>query len=149
MATAQSTLALSPVQQNVDLLRRYCPTLAASTHDQVAACLFVDDQGCWPWPGTLTAEGYGYVWLEPTPYGYCTSCGVHRYMYDLLVGEIPSGYHVHHRCEHKPCWHPLHLEPVTPKEHCARHRHTPPVPAPPTQAPPQPASRQQQLVLLL
>jgi hypothetical protein len=122
MAVSQSTLAQSPVQHNVDLLRRYCPGLAVHTQGQVAAHLRPDTSGCWPWDGSLSDEGYGQLWCEPTPYGSPQSAPAHRYMYDLLVGEIPYGYHIHHRCHYKPCWHPLHLEPVTPKEHCARHR---------------------------
>jgi hypothetical protein len=47
---------------------------------------------------------------------------VHRYMYDLLVAPIDDGHDAHHRCGHKACWYPLHIEALTPKEHQARHR---------------------------
>lgn len=119
-SSIQTTTFPEPV--NIDLLRRYCPGLAIHTHAEVAACIFPDRHGCWPWPGKPTPDGYGYVWLEPTPYGYQTSCPVHCYMYDALVGPIPEDHHMHHRCEKRPCWHPLHLESVTPTEHCERHR---------------------------
>lgn len=129
MAIAYHTVHDSPKQvstfpdhDNVDLLRRYCPGLAVHTHVEVAAYIFPDVNGCWPWPGKPTPDGYRYVWLEPTPYGYSTTCRVHRYMFDTLVGPIPEDHHMHHRCENKPCWHPMHVEAVTPKEHCARHR---------------------------
>lgn len=76
---------------------------------------------CWHWTGGLSRDGYGYVSLEPTPYGYASPMHSHRYMYDILVGDIPYGYHIHHRCKVKDCWNPFHLEAVTPKEHYARH----------------------------
>lgn len=110
-----------PEPPSIDLLRRYCPGLAVHTHAEVAACIFPDMNGCWPWPGKPTPDGYGYVWLEPTPYGYYTTCRVHRYMFDTLVGPIPEGHHIHHRCENRPCWHPLHLQALTPKAHFAHH----------------------------
>lgn len=121
MASHESILSVPPVSDNVDLVRRYCPTLAVHTHAQVAAHLLPDSSSCWSWDGYITEAGYGEVWCEPTPYGYKTSVPTHRYMYDTLVGPIPYGYHVHHRCGYRACWNPLHLEAVTPQEHCQRH----------------------------
>lgn len=108
--------------ENIDLIRRYCPGLAVHTHAEVAKHIQVDAHGCWPWDGNRDEYGYGYVYCGQTPYGLPQSVRVQRYMYDLLVGPIPEGHHVHHRCEDKPCWHPLHLEAVTPTEHKARHK---------------------------
>lgn len=125
MADAYPTLSPPVVSDNVDLVRRYCPTLAVHTHAQVAAHLLPDSSGCWSWDGYITPEGYGAVWCAPTPYGYPQSAPTHRYMYDTLVGPIPEGHHIHHRCLYRACWHPLHLEAVTPTEHKARHRPTP------------------------
>ena len=110
---------------NIDLLRRYCPILAVHSHAQLAAHVHPDERGCWPWDGSLTTQGYGNIWFAPTAYGYHERIHTHRYMYDTLVGPIPQNYYVHHRCEYKRCWHPLHLEAVTPKEHSARHRQRP------------------------
>src|SRR5712691_8105786 len=149
MATVQSTLSPSAVQDNVDLLRRYCPALAVHTHEQLAAYLVPSEQGCWPWPGVIDVQGYGKVATEQTPYGYKQFVPAHRYMYDLLVGEASPQHHVHHRCEVKACWNPFHLEALTPKEHVARHRHTPRVPAPLPEETPPLDSRHRQLVLLL
>jgi hypothetical protein len=58
----------------------------------------------------------------------------HRYFYDILVGPIPYGYHVHHRCEYRACWHPLHLEALTPRDHMIRHGLIPPLPTFPCDA---------------
>jgi hypothetical protein len=120
MATSHSTVS-SPVEPpNIDLLRRYCPGLTEYPHANVAAHIQPDEHGCWPWDAYINAQGYGFGWHEPT--SYYRKVLIHRFMYETLVGPIPYGYQVHHRCHHKPCWHPLHIEAVTPKEHTARHR---------------------------
>jgi hypothetical protein len=121
MASTQSTLPVSAVLDNLDLVRRYCPSLAVHTHAQIAAHLHVDSHGCWPWDASICDDGYGAVSCKPTPYGYRQSVHVHRYMYDTLVGPIPEDHHIHHRCFYRACWNLFHLEPVTPKEHYARH----------------------------
>jgi hypothetical protein len=131
MATVESTPPVSLHPDNTDLLRRYCPGLALHSHEQVAAYIVVDaDTGCWRWPGSHSPSGYGRVWTEPTAYGYQESVNVHRYMYDTLVGDIPYGLHIHHRCEVRDCWNPFHLEAVTPREHLQRHALIPLPPAP-------------------
>jgi hypothetical protein len=106
--------------ENVDLIRRYCPTLAVHTHEQVAKHVHVDEHGCWPWDGSRTDQGYGVV-STGTSREERNTFPTHRYMYETLVGPLPYGYYVHHRCEYKPCWHPLHLEAMTPREHLERH----------------------------
>lgn len=120
MAIAKSTPSCAT--DNLDLLRRYTPQPLQHTHEQLAACIWqVTSQGCWLWAGPYTPEGYGYVSCEPTPYGLPQVVGIHRYMTDILVGDIPYGYHVHHRCYVKHCWNPIHLEMLTPQEHWERH----------------------------
>lgn len=46
---------------------------------------------------------------------------VHRFVYETLVGAIPDGHHLHHKCKTKACCNPAHLEPLTPAEHAAAH----------------------------
>jgi HNH endonuclease len=122
MVASQSTVPCPVEPAHIDLIRRYCPGLVVHTHAEIAAHLQPDAQGCWPWGGYVNRAGYGVVRLEPTSYGYKEPCHVHRYMYDILVAPLPPGLHIHHRCHVRDCWHPLHLEAVTPKEHSARHR---------------------------
>ena len=45
----------------------------------------------------------------------------HKFAYECLVGEVPSGCDLHHRCENKMCVNPRHLEPLTKPEHRAQH----------------------------
>jgi hypothetical protein len=69
---------------------------------------------CWPWRGALNHSGYGY---SPSA---STERGAHRYVYRLLVGEIPPKMHLDHLCYSRWCVRPDHLEPVTPAENNRR-----------------------------
>ena len=64
----------------------------------------VERDGCWLWTGRV---------LPPFGYGQITSDGktllVHRVAYEQLVGPIPAGFNVLHRCDHPACWNPEHL----------------------------------------
>jgi hypothetical protein len=41
----------------------------------------------------------------------------HRLSYELLVGPVPAGFHVRHRCEVKSCSYPAHLVLMSPHDH--------------------------------
>jgi len=41
--------------------------------------------------------------------------------YELFVGPIPDGLHLHHRCANRLCFNPKHLEPIQQVEHNRRH----------------------------
>lgn len=70
------------------------------------------DTPCLVWQGAANGDGYGSVWDADRK----TSVAVHRTMYRHLVGEIPTGTEVNHRCGVKRCWKPDHLEAVTHRE---------------------------------
>lgn len=127
MAIAQSTPQAhfpQPVttDENLDLIRRYCPSIPLETQQQLAAQIVATSNGCWHWPGNSTKTGYRSITLKAAHWDDWRGVSLHRYIYDTLITPIPTGIHIHHRCEHPPCWHPLHLEGVTPIEHIARHR---------------------------
>lgn len=77
----------------------------------------VDAQGCWIWLKS-TSRGYGYKWdgerLVPA----------HRFYYLQAAGPIPEGCDLHHKCENPVCVNPDHLEPLSRREHIAKHRPT-------------------------
>lgn len=63
---------------------------------------------CWEWVGgTRNAKGYGVFMIS----GWTKQA--HRVAYELMVGPIPDGMTVDHRCLFKPCVNPAHFEIVT------------------------------------
>ena len=77
--------------------------------------------GCWLWAGAVVHAGNGRI-----PYGRLKRGGklwlAHRWVFALLVGEIPAGYELHHRCSTPLCINPAHLEALDPDEHDWFHR---------------------------
>lgn len=69
--------------------------------------------GCWLWTGTCDERGYGRTFQLLAP--------VHRVVYETLVGPIPAGHHLHHRCGTRRCCNPRHLTPMDPGDHSAHH----------------------------
>lgn len=61
--------------------------------------------GCWIWLGALGTDGYGMGWdgeLKKT-------IVAHRLVYQILVGPIPSGKLLLHRCDNPCCVNPDHM----------------------------------------
>jgi hypothetical protein len=70
----------------------------------------VDAEGdCWQWTGGVS-NGYGMV----RPGGDANQRGAHIVVWELLIGPVPDGYQVDHRCKNTLCVNPDHLEPVPP-----------------------------------
>lgn len=59
---------------------------------------------CWLWTGGSVTRGYGQLWSH----GKCYKA--HRYAWQLVNGEIPSGMCVRHKCDVPSCCNPDHLE---------------------------------------
>lgn len=71
--------------------------------------------GCWIFLGDLN-QGYGQV-TAFTEAGRQTTLRAHRVMYEHLVGPIPEGHQLHHKCRNKRCVNPDHLESLTDLAH--------------------------------
>ena len=62
---------------------------------------------CWLWQACKT-RGYGRFQL-----GRGRLAVAHRLAYELVIGPIPDGMTLHHRCENHACVKPWHLQVVT------------------------------------
>lgn len=76
----------------------------------------VTESGCWIWMGYVGTGGYAQVHIAGKHWR------VHRYLYEQLVGPIPSGLEIDHVCRVKCCVNPAHIEPVTPSQNISRQR---------------------------
>lgn len=63
----------------------------------------VSESGCWIWTAGSNSRGYGRIYYKGRQWG------AHRAYYDALVGEIPTGLVVCHRCDVPSCVNPDHL----------------------------------------
>lgn len=71
--------------------------------------------GCWNWNGAPTEYGYGEFKLNGK------KIAAHRAVYEAIVGPIPTGLILHHKCKNKICVNPEHLQPLTNAQHMACH----------------------------
>lgn len=78
-------------------------------------CIPEPMSGCWLWFATTTPQGYGRVGT-----GGHTTEYAHRLAYMTLVGPIPEGLELDHKCTQRCCANPAHTEPVTHKVNCQR-----------------------------
>ena len=74
----------------------------------------IDASGdCWEWTAGRS-HGYGHTNI----FGECR--GVHRAVWQALVGDIPDGLQIDHLCRNRGCCNPDHMELVTPGENSRR-----------------------------
>ncbi|WP_293783590.1 HNH endonuclease signature motif containing protein [uncultured Aeromicrobium sp.] len=109
-------------------LTRYVDAL-----DRIAARVEINQpDDCWLWTGFINKDGYGRVGYKGD-----RSVPVYRAVFDLVVGPIPEGLVIDHRCHtddlacpgasqclHRRCVNPDHLELVTAAENTLRGNNT-------------------------
>ncbi len=67
---------------------------------------------CWMWTAGRFLTGYGQFKQAGGRTTYA-----HRVAWELDIGPIPDGLHLHHRCGVRRCVNPSHLELLTPEAH--------------------------------
>jgi len=80
--------------------------MADLTVEDIASRCERDENGCLVWQGA-TDRGYGRILVDNL------SRRVHRVMWELSIGPIPSGLTIDHLCRNRACADVLHMEVVT------------------------------------
>lgn len=106
------------------------PRTAEEFFDHVMEAYVSSEEGtdCWEWIGARNYSGrarkagdnysfYGAVNIRDQVTGRKYMKQAHNYMYEELVGPIPEGRVLHHKCLNALCVNPEHLIPLTPSEH--------------------------------
>lgn len=82
------------------------------------------DEECWPWLAGLRDRGhdaYGAIGVRGED-GKWRMRSAHVVAYELLVGPVPEGLEIDHRCHNIQCVNPRHLEAVTHAVNLTRRR---------------------------
>ncbi len=67
----------------------------------------IPESGCYVFIGSIDEHGYGRLGVNGR------TIRAHKIAYALLVGPVPEGHELDHKCRVRSCWNPFHLEPVT------------------------------------
>ena len=72
--------------------------------------------GCWLWTASIHTTGYGQFRIQGR------TVVAHREAYRMLVGPIPEGLDLDHKCRNRACVNPAHLRPATHKQNLENQR---------------------------
>lgn len=80
---------------------KYAPMI--TPQEYIERSVVKDDAGCWIWQRSKQKRGYGTMQFKGK------TMQAHRFSYQTLVGQIPEGMLVLHRCDVPLCINPEHL----------------------------------------
>lgn len=63
------------------------------------------NSGCWLWLGGTNQKNYGHIWSSELK----RHERAHRMVYQILIGAIPAGQQLLHRCDNPYCVNPDHM----------------------------------------
>lgn len=89
-------------------------------HERVLARVRHAD-GCWVFTGSTLKAGHGRVMTGSNHDGTRRPQLAHRVVYEALIGPIPEGFDLHHRCRQPACVNPEHLELLSHVDHQREH----------------------------
>jgi hypothetical protein len=89
--------------------------------ERVADHIYVDENGCHVWQGSIDGRGRPVVQSGSMRDGTRRPRRVHKLLWDELRGSPPEGFDVHHTCENKLCVNADHLVLLTHGGHSAHH----------------------------
>jgi len=69
---------------------------------------------CWNWGRPALPAGYGLIYINGR------TRGAHRWIYEQIVGPVPEGLELDHKCRNRNCVNYEHLEPVTHQQNILR-----------------------------
>lgn len=76
---------------------------------------------CWLWTGQHDKKlGYAKFTMRVPGAVWALSFKAHRIAYEEVIGPIPEGKELDHKCRNRGCVNPYHTEPVTHKENVLR-----------------------------
>jgi hypothetical protein len=78
-------------------------------HTRVLRKTKKSEDGCWVFTGAKNAQGYGSVRVRVGDRWVVRKA--HRVVYEAMVGPIPDGALLRHKCDNRPCVRPDHLTP--------------------------------------
>lgn len=93
--------------------KRITPRRLPVTVERLNAWSYRAGNGCLVWTGERNRGGYGQI-RDGGP-----KVPVHVAAWRLLVGPVPEGKKVLHRCDNPPCWEVSHLWIGTQKDNVA------------------------------
>lgn len=89
--------------------------------DRVLSKTLNTEDGCQVFTGSKRPDGYGQISVGSRADGTFRLERVHRVVYEALVGPIPDGHHLHHRCGRRDCVRLMHLEVLRADAHAQEH----------------------------